>query len=312
MRVLIAGATGAIGAPLVRELSRRAVSVVGMVRSDEERQALAAAGAEAVMADARDAAAVMEAVRHTRPEAIVNELTALPKHYTPAEMRRSAERDRATRLEGHQHLLAAARASGVRRYVLQSCGFWYAPGAGLADEATPFATEASPGIAAGVRTYERLEAALEATPELEGVVLRYGFLYGGTTWYTRDGDMAQQARLGQVPVIGEGQGVWSFVHVDDAADATVAALQGAPGVYNVVDDDAAEQSRWLPAFAHWVGGPEPPRVSEQAALETVGPDAVYYATRLRGAANDKAKAELGFKPRRLEWLEMDAAPRRVA
>jgi nucleoside-diphosphate-sugar epimerase len=233
---------------------------------------------------------------------VINELTSLPRHYTPAEMKAAAERDRKVRVEGNINLLAALRDAGVRRYLLQSSGFWYAPGAGLADESVPFISSASPGVEASARTYMALEAGASATPGIEFVALRYGFFCGPGTWYTREGDMGDQVRQQQVPIVGEGQGVYSFVHIDDAAGATAAALECPPGAYNIVDGNPSPQHVWLPAFARAVGAPAPPRVSEEEALRAAGPDAVYYATRLRGASNEKARRELEFHPRPLEWL----------
>ena len=154
--------------------------------------------------------------------------------------------------------------------------------------------------------YAGLEAAGSSIPDVEFVGLRYGFFYGPGTWYSDEGDMAEQVRRQGVPIVGAGQGVWSWVHIDDAAAATAAALACGPGVYNIVDRDPTVQSVWLPAFASAVGAPPPPQVSEEEALATFGPDTVYYATRLRGASNEKAKHELNFRPRRLEWL--DPAP----
>src|SRR5262245_8698538 len=131
---------------------------------------------------------------------------------------------------------------------------------------------------------------------------RYGFFYGPGTWYTREGDIGDQVRQQQVPIIGEGQGVYSFVHIDDAAGATAAALECPPGAYNIVDGNPSPQHVWLPAFARAVGAPAPPRVSEEEALRASGSDAVYYATKLRGASNEKAGRELDFRPRPLEWI----------
>ncbi len=300
MRILIAGATGAIGRPLVRRLRADRHEVFALTRSPAS--ALEEMGVEPVIADALDAAAVKAAVDRLRPDAVINELTSLPRHYTPADMAAAAERDRKVRVEGNLNLLAALRDAGVRRYLLQSSGFWYAPGAGLADESVPFISSASPGVEAGARTYLELEARASATPGIEFVALRYGFFYGPGTWYTRDGDMGDQVRRQQVPIIGEGQGVYSFVHIDDAAAATAAALECPPGAYNIVDGTPSPQHVWLTAFARAVGGPPPPRVSEEDALRASGPDEVYYATRLRGASNEKARRELEFGPRALEWL----------
>jgi nucleoside-diphosphate-sugar epimerase len=217
-------------------------------------------------------------------------------------MRAAAERDRKVRLEGNMNLLAALRAAGVRRYLLQSSGFWYAPGAGLADESVSFIAGGSPGIEAGARTYLELETRASATPGIEFVALRYGFFYGPGTWYTREGDIGDQVRQQKVPIIGEGQGVFSFVHIDDAAAATVAALECPPGAYNIVDGTPSPQHLWLAAFARAAGASAPPRLSEEEALRALGPDAVYYATRLRGASNEKARRELEFRPRPLEWI----------
>jgi 2-alkyl-3-oxoalkanoate reductase len=205
-------------------------------------------------------------------------------------------------VEGNINLLAVLRDAGVRRYLLQSSGYWYAPGPGLADESVPFVFSGSPGVEAGARIYMELEARAAATPGIEFVALRYGFFYGSGTWYTREGDMGDQVRQQQVPIIGEGQGVYSFVHIDDAAGATAAALECPPGAYNIVDGNPSPQHVWLTAFARAAGAPAPPRVSEEEGLRTSGPDAVYYATRLRGASHEKARRELGFRPRLLEWI----------
>src|SRR5215471_16179669 len=271
MRILIAGASGAIGRPLVRRLRANRHAVFALARSPNSASALKEIGAEPVIADALDAAAVKAAVGRIRPDAVINELTSLPRHYTPAEMKAAAERDHKIRLEGNINLLAALRDAGVHRYLLQSSGFWYAPGAGLADESVPFISSASPGVEASAGTYLELEARASATPGIEFVALRYGFFYGPGTWYTREGDIGDQVRQQQVPIIGEGQGVYSFVHIDDAAEATAAALECPPGAYNVVDGNPSPQHLWLTAFARAAGAPAPPRVSEEEALRTSGP-----------------------------------------
>jgi nucleoside-diphosphate-sugar epimerase len=303
MRVLLAGATGAIGRPLIRGLKQNGHSVFCMVRSAESTRTVGDMGAEAVIGDALDAASVRAAVAQARPDAVINELTSLPRHYTPAEMKSAAERDSRVRREGNINLLAGMRERGVRRYILQASGFWYAPGLGLADESSPLSVDASPGVAAGARTYVELESTALRTSEIDCVAMRYGFFYGPGTWYTSAGDMGEQVRRQQVPIIGAGRGVWSFVHIDDAASATVAALKCAPGAYNTVDDDPSQQSVWLPAFARACRAQEPLQITEQEALATSGADSVYYATRLRGASNMKARNELNFRPRPLEWLE---------
>ena len=302
MRVLVAGATGAIGRPLICSLKQHGHSVFCLVRSAESAGSVTEMGADAVTGDALDAASLRSAISRVHPDAVINELTSLPRHYTPAEMAAAAERDSMVRREGNVNLLAGMRDCGVRRYVLQSSGFWYAPGPGLADESSRLAVDASPGVAASASVYIELESTAFQASGIDSVAMRYGFFYGPGTWYAKDADMGEQVRQQQVPIIGAGQGVWSFVHIEDAAFATVAALECAPGVYNIVDDNPREQREWLPAFARYCGAPEPLQVTEQEALTTSGADSVYYATRLRGASNEKARHELNFSPRPLEWL----------
>jgi nucleoside-diphosphate-sugar epimerase len=191
----------------------------------------------------------------------------------------------------------------VRRYLQQSSGFFLKAAAGaLADESSPLDLNASPGVAASARTYTELEARLFSSNAIEGVALRYGFFYGPKTWYHPGEAAANMLMRQQTAVVGKGEGVSSFVHIHDAAVATVALLAAEPGVYNLVDDDPSPQSVWLPAFAKFVGAPVPPHISEAEMMAIGGEDAVYYATKLSGAANARAKRILGWKPRRLEWL----------
>jgi len=223
VKIFIAGATGAIGRPLIKRLMLAGHTTFGMVRSQDSSAALSASGAEPVMADALDAVSVSAAVAKVRPDVIINELTSLPKHYTPTDMKGAAERDARVRLEGNKNLIAAAQQTGVGRFLVQSSGFWYAPGESLADESEPFAYGASPAVAAGAQRYAELEAMTLGRSEFEAVALRYGFFYGPSTWFMSDSDMGEQVRQQQVPIIGDGQGVSSWVHIDDAADATVRA-----------------------------------------------------------------------------------------
>jgi nucleoside-diphosphate-sugar epimerase len=301
MRVFVAGASGAIGRQLIAELIRQGHTATGMTRSEEGARRLAALGAAVAQASAFDAPAVERALQESRAEVVIDELTALPRH--PSAMAAAAAGDRKLRLEGGGNLYRAARACGVRRYLQQSSGFFLKPGSGLADESEGMAVDASPRVAASARTYAELESRVLNAEGIEGVALRYGFFYGPSTWYNPDGAAADQARKQELAIIGAGEGVWSWVHIGDAAVATVAALTASPGVYHVVDDDPSPVSRWLPAFARWVGAPPPPRVTEQEGRERGGEDAVYYGTRLRGAANGKAKKALNFAPRRLQWLD---------
>ena len=300
MRVFVAGASGAIGRPLIAELIRKGHSVTGMTQSEAGAGKLRAQGAEALIANVLDAETVGAALRKGEFEVVIDELTALLKD--PAELAKALPGDRKLRLEGGGNLHRAALASGVRRYLQQSTGFFLRAGEGLADESEGLAVDASPGIATNSQVYTTLEERVLGAAGMEGVALRYGFFYGPGTWYHPDGGSAEEVRRGEMPLIGEGQGVWSWVHIEDAAAATVAAMTAEAGIYHVVDDDPSRMSVWLPAFAKFVGAPEPARVSEEAARKAAGEDAVYYQTRLRGCSNAKAKRVLGFAPRRLEWL----------
>src|SRR3954453_2374714 len=300
MNVFVAGASGAIGRPLVAELIRRGHAVTGMTRSEAGATALSGLGAAVAQVSAFDAAGLEQALRESKAEVVIDELTSLPR--SPADMAAAAEGDRRLRLEGGGNLLAAARRWGARRYVQQASGFFLRPSPGLGDESEGLAVDASPRVAASARTYAELEARLLSAGDIEGVALRYGFFYGPGTWYHHDGASTDQVRRQEVPIIGDGQGVWSWIHIDDAALATADALTVPPGVYHVVDDDPSPMSAGLSAFARVVGAPPPPRVSAEQALAAAGEDAVYYGTRLRGASNARAKRVFGFRPRRLEWL----------
>lgn len=301
MRILLAGATGTIGKRLTRLLHEAGHELFALIRSPKPENTPEAKRARQVIVDVLDAASVLNAVQSTKPQVIINQLTSLPKQYTLEAMSAAAARNKEVRIKGNANLLAAAKAANCKRYLLQSAAFWYAPGPGLADEAEPFAFDASPFIAAGCRNYANLEAAAQESG-LEAVVLRYGFWYGDGTWFSREGDVGDQVRRREIPVIGKGEGIWNWVHLEDAAAATSAAVTANPGVYNIVGDRPVTQSVWLPAFARFVGAPDPSTIPEHEALQKFGPDRVYYATKLRGASNDKAKAELAFRPRPLEWL----------
>jgi nucleoside-diphosphate-sugar epimerase len=308
MKVFLAGAAGAIGRPLVANLIAAGHRVTGMTRSERGGRLLAELGANSVIVDALNATAIRAAIDHARPDVVIDELTSLPQHYTKEALQAAFGTHRRLRLEGGANLQRAAEAMGARRYIVQSGAFLAAPGPGLAEESALFAVQASPGAAATAQMFAEVERRALRASRLEVVVLRYGIFYGPGAWFARDGDMADQARQGRIPVAGDGQGVWSFIHVEDAAAATVAALECEPGIYNVVDDHPSELGVWLPAFAQWVGAEPPVRLSEAEALRMAGADFVYYATRLRGASNAKARAELEFRPRQLEWLAAGGAP----
>jgi nucleoside-diphosphate-sugar epimerase len=261
-------------------------------------------GIEPAIADVFDTDAVKAVVSRAQPEVVIEQLTALPRTYTRESMNAAAALNNRIRLEGGANVLAAAQAAGVRRYLRQSVAFYAIPGIGLADEDTPLAFSASPAVAAGAREVTELEHRLLGNPNMEGIVLRYGFFYGPGTWFNPDGDVAQQVRQQQFPIIGNGEGVWSWLHIEDAAIATIAtAERGNPGIYLIANDQPLAVREWLPALARWLNAPPPPQVSVEDALKRDGgADAVYYGTQMRGVSNAKAKRDLNFQPRPLEWI----------
>ncbi|MEH2252209.1 NAD-dependent epimerase/dehydratase family protein [Nostoc sp.] len=303
MKIFVAGATGVIGRPLIVQLLAKGHDVVALTRSSENAQTLAEQGVEPAIADVFDADAVKAALVRAQPEVVIEQLTALPKTYTGESMSAAAALNTRIRLEGGANVLAAAQAAGVRRYLRQSIAFWGVPGTGLADEETPISLDASRAVAADAHTVTEIEHRLLEASNLEGIVLRYGFFYGPGTWFAADGDVANQVRQQQFPIVGNGEGVWSWLHVEDAAIATAAAAErGNPGIYLITNDRPLEVREWLPAFARWLNAPLPPQISVEEALRIGGADAVYYSTQMRGASNAKAKRELDFQPRSLEWL----------
>lgn len=299
MKVVIAGATGAVGRPLVKRLIADGHEVTAVTQSEQKAQALKDQGAIPYIVDVMDADAVLAMMKGSQPEVVVNMLTSLPKQYTPEEIKAATEYNDRMRLAAGSNLLSAMQIVGARRYIMQSAAFLYEEGANVADESTPFACDAPPGIAHTTRIYKQLEDQVLEARTIEGMLLRFGFFYGPGTWYAKDGSMAEQMRQRQVPIVGQGQGIWSFVHIEDVTRAICGALKGPAGVYNITDDSPIAMARWLPAYARWLEAPAPLQIS---TTECSSPDRLYYATCLRGASNVKAKRDLGFKPRPLEWL----------
>lgn len=302
MKILIAGASGAIGRPLINLLIPLGHKIYGITHSKKRAQAIAAKGAEPLILDILERKTVFSTIADVKPDIVIDMLTHLPKEYTPESMRKSSEMDTKLRREGGAHLQTAAETHGATRYIVQSSAFWYAPGSGLADETAAFAFEASPGVAFGSRVYAEIENRVLQSDKIEGVALRFGFFYGPGTWFHPGGSVAEQVHLQQFPIIGNGKGIWNFVHIEDAAKAIVSAVQCTPGSYNIVNDHPSEMRIWLPAFANYLGAPPPPIMTEEEGLKKRGSDAVYYATKLRGASNAKAKQKLNFKPRAFEWI----------
>lgn len=305
MRVFVAGATGAIGRQLVPQLLAEGHQVTGMTRSPQRARELQASGAEAAVADALDAQAVTAAVAAAQPEVVIHQLTAIPPRLDPRRIERDFELNDRLRTEGTRHLVGAAQAAGVRRVIAQSIAFIYAPGpAGtvhvesdplISDEQAPQSFRRTAGA---VRELER------STLAANGVVLRYGFFYGPGSGIAKDGSFAEDLARRRMPIVGGGAGVWSFIHVHDAARATVAALtHEGPAIFNVVDDDPAPVAQWLPALALALGAPRPWRVPTFLARPLAGEYGVRTMTQSQGASNALAKRELDWQPRYRSWRE---------
>ena len=308
MRVFVAGATGAIGRQLVPRLVAAGHEVHGMTRSESKQAMLKELGALPVVADALDPDQVAEAVGLARPDVIVHQLTAIP----PAiNMRRFVSEFALTnrlRTEGTDHLLSAGQAVGVKRFVAQSNA--YAPyartGGPVKGEDDPIDPDPPPswrGVLAAIR---HLEEAVSAAQWTEGLLLRYGWFYGPGTSFALNppGSQIEAIRKRQLPIVGGGTGVWSFIHIEDAAAATVAAVEGGPaGIYNIVDDEPAPVSEWLPVLAAAVGAKPPRRVSRWVGRLAAGDVVETAMTELRGASNDKAKRELDWQLRYPSWRD---------
>ena len=304
MRVFVAGATGAIGRALVPQLRAAGHDVVGMTRSPERAEALRAQGAEAAVCDAFDADGVERAIAEAHPEVVVNQLTDIPKAIDPRKTEEQFATNDRLRVEGTRNLMRAAEAAGARRMVSQSIAFAYAPGEGLRSEDDPLFLATFASWKRTVEAVDSLERQTLGGDGVDGVVLRYGYFYGPGTSYAAAGSTAAMVRKRAFPVVGRGSAVYSFIHVDDAAGATAAALdRGAPGIFNVVDDDPAPVREWLPEYAAALGAKRPRRVPRLAARIAAGRLAVYMMTGLQGATNEKAKRELGWAPRWPSWRQ---------
>jgi nucleoside-diphosphate-sugar epimerase len=306
MKVLVAGSTGAIGKQLVPRLVANGHEVVGMTRSSAKAEAVRALGAEPVIADALDPEQVADAVARAEPEAIVHELTSLSGGIDLRKFERSFAPTNRLRTEGTDHLLSAARAAGVRRFVAQSYAGWPAARSGppVQDEDAPLDPDPAPPMREGHAAIRHLEQAVTGADWTEGIVLRYGGFYGPGTSLDRGGEHVEAIRSRKFPIVGDGAGVWSFLQIEDAAEATVAALERArPGIYNVVDDEPAPVSEWLPAVASALGAKPPRRVPRWLGRLLAGEAAVIMMTEIRGASNQKAKRELGWEPRHPSWRQ---------
>ena len=307
MKIFLAGATGALGRPLVAQLVRNGHEVAGMTRSASKQDLLRGLGARPVVADALDPDAVARAVAEAEPDVILHQLTAIGA-FNPRRMERDFAATNRLRTEGTDHLLAAGRAVSVKRFVAQSFAPWpYARTGGMVkSEDDPLDSTPPAQVRTTLDAIKYLEQAVTGADWTEGIALRYGGFYGpGTSVSVHPlGEQVAMIRARKLPIAGKGTAVWSFIHIEDAAAATVEAIEhGRRGVYNVVDDDPAAVSEWLPALARALGAKPPRRVPLWVARIFGGEAAAIMMSELRGASNTKAKRELGWQPRYPSWRE---------
>jgi len=302
MKVFVAGATGVVGRPLVSQLLERGHEVTGMTRSEAGAERLRAQGAHAAIADVFDEERVRAAVAEADPEVLVHELADLPHKMNLRKLDEFYAGLPRMRTEGTRVLVGAAQAAGVRRIVAQSIAFLYAPeGAAVKDEDGRVWDDAPEPFGGAIRATLDLERQVVGAG---GIALRYGWFYGPGTYYARDGHTAKEVRARRQPIVGRGDAITSFLHVDDAASATVAAIEGeTAGVFNVVDDEPAPMGDWLPAFAEALGAKAPRRVPAFLARFAVPKMIAEMATTLRGASNERFKRELVWEPRYPSYRE---------
>ena len=306
MKIFIAGGTGVVGRGLIPELVARGHEVVATTRSAAKTAALEALGAEPNVVDFLDRDATIRAVREASPEVVVHQATALSGPLSLRWFDASFAQTNRLRTRGTDNLLAAAAAAGSRRLVAQSFTGWpnARDGATLKTEADPLDADPPAAARESLASIRYLEEAVTSAPGVEGIVLRYGTLYGPGTALAADGELLELVRRAKLPVVGEGGGVWSFVHVTDVARATVAAIEGtALGAFNVVDDEPAPVAEWLPFLARLVGAREPRRIPAWLARLVIGEQGVAMMTDMRGSSNEKAKRELGWRLTYPSWRQ---------
>jgi nucleoside-diphosphate-sugar epimerase len=310
MRVFVAGATGAIGKQLVPRLVAAGHEVHGMTRSESKQAMLSELGAVPVVADALDPDQVAEAVGRARPDVIVHQLTSIPATLDLRHFDRDFALTNRLRTEGTDHLLSAGQAVGVRRFVAQSNGAvpYARTGGPVKTEEDPLDPTPAREMRQTWATIRHLEEAVLGADWTEGIVLRYGAFYGPGTSLAPGAEQVEAVRKRKFPLVGDGGGVWSFIHVGDGADATVGAVEhGSRGVYNVVDDDPAPVAEWLPVLAQMLGAKKPRRVPRFVGRLFAGEAGVVLMTEVRGASNAKAKRELAWRPAHPSWRQGLAA-----
>ena len=305
MKIFIAGGTGVIGSALLPRLTGEGHEVTAITRSQARVEQIRAWGAKPVVCDVFDQDKLKEVVAAARPEVVIHQLTNLPHRLDPRHIKEASLQTNKLRTEGTQILMDAAKLAGARRFIAQSVSFFYSPVVhGPATEDEPLYHEAPAVFADIVHALEKLDDMVLNTPDIEGIVLRYGYFYGPGTAYAENGTLAEDVRRRRVPIVGDGGGVFSLIHIEDAAAATVLALNhGSPGIYNIVDDEPAPLREWLPFYAELLGVPRPMRLPKFIGRVAAGRFGIYFMTEQRGASNKKAKQQLGWRPIYPSWRE---------
>jgi nucleoside-diphosphate-sugar epimerase len=310
MKMFVAGATGAVGKGLVPLLVANGHDVVGTTRSPGKVVALRALGAEPVVLDVLDAAAVGRAVSEAAPDVVVHQATALSDLGSLRNLDKAFTETNRLRTAGTDNLLAAAKAVGAKKFVAQSFAGWpYAKdGPWVKDESAPLDPSPPATAVQSMAAIRHLEAAVDGADGIEGIVLRYGGFYGPGTSLSEGGAHLEPIRKRRFPIVGSGAGIWSFIHIDDVAGATLAAIErGRRGVYNIVDDEPAPAAEWMPYLAKLLGAKPPRHVPEWLGRVVAGELLVLMMTETRGASNAKAKRELGWEPIYPSWRDGFAA-----
>jgi nucleoside-diphosphate-sugar epimerase len=305
MKIFFAGATGAIGRQLLPRLTGAGHFVTAITRSPHHLDQINQAGAHGVVCDIFDREALFQAMSEAEPEVVMHQLTAIPPRIDPKHVSRDLAATNALRIEGTEILMQAAKEAGAQHFIAQSIATYYQPDqAKPATEDMPLYKNAPSAFAAVVHAVQKLEDTVLNTPGIQGTVLRYGHLYGSGTVYAADGTFAEDVRARRVPIIGSGGGTFSFIHVEDAANATVLALtKGVGGIYNIVDDEPVTIGKWLPIYAELASAPKPMRVPAFIGRLAAGPFGVYFMTEQRGASNKKAKRILEWNLDYSTWRE---------
>jgi 2-alkyl-3-oxoalkanoate reductase len=306
MKILVAGASGAMGRALIPLLVRAGHDVVGMVQRPRSAEVVHSLGAEPRTTDALDAAAVLSCFREVRPTMVIHQLTAIPATLDMRHFDREFALTNLLRTEGTRHLLTAAVDVGATHFIAQSFAGWTygRKGNALKTEDNTFDPDPPKRLRSTLNALKSLEQAVLTEKRITGTVLRYGAFYGPHTSIAKDGSIVQAVRRRKLPLVGEGAGIWSFVHIEDAASATVAAVEsGQGGVYNVVDDEPAPVSEWLSFLAHSAHAQPPKRVPAWMARLLIGEHVVAVMNEIRGVSNAKIKRELGWTPHWPSWRD---------